>query len=473
MWTAEKLNALADSHPRALVSIVLKLQSQIEALHARFALNSQNSSKPPSTDGFQKPAPKSLRKKSTRKSGGQLGHPGRTLVQVKNPDHVVIHPLEKCPCGCGRSLRRQPVLRYENRQVFDLPPQRLEVTEHRAEIKRCPVSGREVCAAFPSDVSAPTQYGPRFNAWLVYCRVQQLLPLDRIGQMANDLFGHPVSDATVQAALCVADKNLELYRDEVKRQLIRVDIAHADETGVRVMKSLHWLHVVSTRHLTWYGIHAKRGREAIDDFGILISFKGRLIHDCLSSYFKLSCAHGLCNSHILRELIFLHEQLHQTWAESLHDLLLEMRLFVGQRKHIASGCSTKELACWRKRYDAIVELGYAANPYTPPTRGERRRGRPKKSKARNLLDRLKLHAKSVLAFLYDFRVPFSNNQGEQDLRMMKVQQKISGSFRTLHGARAFANIRSYVSTARKNGQNVLDAIGRALSGHPFMPRAPT
>ena len=469
MWTAEKLIALADSKPRALVPIVLEQQSQIEALHARLALNSQNSSQPPSSDGFKKPAPKSLRKKSARKSGGQPGHPGHTLVQVKNPDRVVIHPLEKCPCGCGRSLRRQPVLRYENRQVFDSPPQRLEVTEHRAEIKRCPVSGQEVCAAFPANVSAPAQYGSRFKAWLVYCRVQQLLPLDRISQMANDLFGHPVSAATVQAALDATNKNLVPFGDEVKRQLICAEIAHADETGLRVMKSSHWLHVVSTRYLTWYGVHAKRGREAIDAFGLLISFKGRLIHDCLSSYFKLNCAHGLCNPHLLRELVFIHEQFHQTWAKSLHDLLLAMHDFVEDRKKIDSDCSSKELASWRKRYDTMVALGYVANPYTPSLPKERRRGRPKKSKALNLLDRLKLHAKSVLAFLYDFRVPFSNNQGEQDLRMMKVQQKISGAFRTLEGAQTFARIRAYLSTVRKNKRDVFQEIVNAFIGQPFMP----
>lgn len=473
MWTREQLAVWADTAPQTLIDVVLALQHRIQALEGRLAHTSRNSSKPPASDGYLKPAPKSLRTKSGRKPGGQPGHLGSTLQPVTKPDHVVTHPLDRCPCGCGRSLRQQPVLRYETRQVFELPPQRLDVTEHRVEVTRCPRSGHEVCAPFPPGVNAPAQYGPRFTAWLVYCRVQQLLPLDRIRQMAADLFGHSVSEASVQAALGATATNLAAFRTELAHQLLQAAIVHPDETGLRVASRLHWLHVVSTPRLTWYGVHPKRGSDAIHAFGLLPAFRGRLIHDCWRPYFGLACAHGLCNAHLLRELTFLHEQLGQAWAARLHQLLLDMHRVVAARKQIAAGLAPAQRASWRRRDHAIVAQGCAANPVQLPQSPPHRRGRRKQTKAQNLLDRLQAHARSVLAFLDDFRVPFSNNQAEQDIRMVKVQQKISGSFRTLQGAHTFANVRSYISTVRKHGQDILPAITGALTGHPFIPPAPT
>lgn len=290
---------------QTVVDIVLWLQVEAQAqrkradeLAARLAKNSHNSSKPPSSDGYVKPDPKSLRTKSGLKSGGQNGHPGVTLAPVDKPDFIVVHPLKHCPCGCGASLRRCLLVRHEKRQVFELPPQKLRVTEHRAEVKICPNSGREVSAAFPAGVNAPTQYGPRFIAWLVYLRVQQLIPLERIGQMCADLFGRLVSDASVQAAVGAAHSALAGFEAKVADLIAQTPIAHADETGLRVAGSLHWLHVVSTKSLTWYGVHKRRGGEAIKHFSLLARFAGRLIHDCLAAYFELQCAHGLCNAHL-------------------------------------------------------------------------------------------------------------------------------------------------------------------------------
>jgi transposase len=480
VWTREQLLPLARSNPEALVDIILALQEQVqtlsqrvEALEARLAQNSNNSSKPPSTDGYAKPAPKSLRQKTGRKSGGQAGHPGYTLKPVEHPDHFVLHRLDDCTCGCGGSLREEPAIREEKRQVFELPPQRLEVTEHRAEVKRCPRSGKVICAAWPTGVNAPVQYGPRFSSWLVYCRIQQLLPLDRISQLCADLFGHPVSEATIEAALRVTNASLANFQAEVTHQLRRAAIAHVDETGLRVAGKLHWLHVVSTAQLTWYGVHPKRGREAMDHFGILPYFTGCLIHDCWKPYFGLDCFHGLCNAHLLRELIFLHEELHQAWARRMFDLLLEIRQFVIAQKEIAPMPSIAQLEFWYQRYETILQEGRAANQrkLTQPAQ-PRRRGRVTQTKTQNLLDRLEQEARRVLAFLHNFHVPFSNNQAEQDLRMIRVQQKISGSFRTMQGAQTFANIRSYLSTMRKNGRDILDAIVAALSDHPVIPAAP-
>jgi transposase len=447
----------------------LDLQGRMKALEARLAQNSANSHRPPSSDGYIKPAPKSLRKPSRRNSGGQNGHPGATLPPAAKPDRVVVHRLKRCPCGCGANLRKRPLLRHETRQVFELPPQKLVVTEHRAEVKLCPASGREVSAAFPADVNAPTQYGPRFSAWLVYLRGQQLIPLERVSQMCADLFGRLVSEATVQTAVAQAHQALAGFEAAAADLITQAPVAHADETGLRVAGSLHWLHVVSTKTLTWYGVHRRRGGEAIGDFALLARFAGRLIHDCLSAYFDLNCRHGLCNAHLLRELTFLFDVQRQKWAKRMLDLLLRMRQAVEVHKARDAPWPLRQQAAWTAKYRALLREGFAENPLPKPPRGPRPRGRPKHTKAQNLLLRLEQHESSVLAFLHDPRVPFSNNQAEQDLRMMKVQQKISGAFRTLDGARMFARIRGYLSTVRKNQRNVFQELVAALAGRPFMP----
>ena len=469
MWTREQLLPLARSHPEVLVEIILDLQKRTDTLETRLAHNSANSSKPPSSDGYAKPEPKSLRKKSGLRSGGQNGHPGSTLAPADKPDVIRVHRLKRCPCGCGASLRRQPVLRYDKRQVFDLPQKLLLVTEHQVEVKLCPNTGREVSAAFPADVNAPTQYGQQFNAALVYFRVQQLIPLERISQLCRDIFGQPVSEATVQTVVAATYGELAPFEAKVADLLVQAPIVHADETGLRVAGSLHWLHVVSTSLLTWYGVHKKRGLVALTHFALLPRFAGRLIHDCLSAYFDLKCLHGLCNAHLLRELTFLHEVLHQKWAQRMRDLLLRMHRSVAACRDRAGPFVAPQLAAWILKYQALLLEGFAENPEPQAPPGPRPRGRPKHTKAQNLLLRLRQHERSVLAFLYDSRVPFSNNQAEQDLRMMKVQQKISGTFRTMQGARMFARIRAYVSTVRKNNRDVFQEIIAALAGRPFIP----
>lgn len=470
-WTRKRLEALIRRKPGRVIDMFLDIQSRLKAIEARLAQNSANSHRPPSSDGYTKPAPKSLRKASGRNPGGQNGHPGATLLPANKPDRVVVHRLMRCPCGCGANLRRQPLLRHETRQVFDLPPQKLIVIEHRAEVKLCPNSGREVSAAFPAGVNAPAQYGSRFNAWLVYLRCQQLIPLERIGQMCADLFGRAVSEATVQAAVAAAHDALAGFEAKVADLIAQAPIAHADETGLRVAGKLHWLHVVSTKTLTWYGVHRRRGGEAIKHFGVLARFTGRLIHDCLGAYFNLDCLHGLCNAHLLRELTFLHEVLHQKWAKPMLDLLVRMHRAVAAHQARAGPSALRQQTAWSRKYRAALRAGFAENPLPRPPPGPRPRGRPKHTKAQNLLLRLQQHECSVLAFLYDPRVPFTNNQGEQDIRMVKVQQKISGAFRTLHGARTFARIRAYLSTVRKNQRDVFQETIAALTGHPFMPRA--
>jgi hypothetical protein len=300
-------------------------------------------------------------------------------------------------------------------------------------------------------------------------RVQQLIPLDRITQMAADLFGAHVSQATVQNALAAACRALNGFEAVVAALLARAPIAHADETGVRIAGKLHWFHVAGTKLLTWYGVSRKRGSDAIQGFAVLSRFAGRLIHDCLGAYFQLDCLHGLCNAHLLRELRFLFEVQRQTWAKDMFLLLRRMHRAVQAQRERNGPSAAVQLKAWSAKYQDVLRQGFAENPILSPPGPRRRRGRPKHSKAQNLLLRLRQHEPSVLAFLHDSSVPFTNNQAERDLRMIKVQQKISGAFRTFQGALMFARVRSYLSTVRKHGRDVFQDTVAIFMGSPFIP----
>jgi transposase len=469
-FSREELLNLAKSNPEALVELILALKEQVQALTTqvtalkqRLDTHSRNSSKPPSSDGPATPRTKSLRTPSGKKPGGQTGHTGQTLKQVEHPDHLVRLPLHSC--SCHADLTNETVIGYERRQLFELPEPTLDVTEYQGAIKTCPECGRSVTASFPDDLNAPAQYGPRFRSLLVYLQNQQLLPLRRVSQMMADLYGAPVSEATIGDATRRCDEHLAPFETAVKEALGTGPILHVDESGVRTAGKLHWLHSASTATLTFYGVHEKRGREATEHFKILPDFCGRLIHDFWKPYLSYDCAHGLCNAHHLRELTFLFEQQDQPWAKHMFDLLLTMNDCVSKQKTPFTGNQKKP---WLKQYRDILTLGWKANPL-PTTPRKKTRGRPQKTKAQNLLARLRDHETSVLAFFHDIHVPFTNNLAEQDIRMIKLRLKISGCFRTLPGARQFARIRSYLSTARKQDCNMLQAISQAMIGQPFLP----
>jgi len=449
------------------------LRERVQTLEEQVAKDSHNSHKPPSSDGLDKPKPKSLRPKSDRPTGGQPGHPGHTLRMVEKPDRIVPHRVERCS-GCGRSLAGQKPDRVERRQVHDLPEPKLEVTEHQAEVKTCPC-GCVNRAAFPPEAAAPVQYGPRVKSVAVYLGEYQLLPFDRLAEIMRDLFAcESFSEGTLANFKADCSRRLEPVEAAIRDLAAVAPVAGFDETGVRATGSLHWLHTVSTRLLTWYYAHKRRGREAIDAAGILADYRGRAIHDCWKSYFDYGCDHGLCNGHLLRELIFLWEQQSQKWAKAMIDHLLAIKEAVATAS--AAGLialPTAEQECFLKGYERIVKAGYAQNPAAEPAPGPKRRGRRKQSKARNLLDRFRDHPDSVLAFMRDFAVPFDNNQSERDLRMMKLRQKISGTFRSFQALVNFCRIRGYVSTARKNGLNALDALQRVFLGNPFVPAVNT
>lgn len=466
---------ISDASREELIVLVGELQGQIAQLLARIieledrlAKDSHNSSKPPSSDISRgKPAPKSLRGRSGKASGGQPGHSGHTLCLSDAPDEIIYHSPDFCAC-CGALLLDVPVLGYDRHQVFDLPPVHVQVTEHRALFRVCPCCRMENRGQFPTCAAKPVQYGERVKAALVYLSCYQMLPWERAAGLVGDLFGCSVSEGVLCGALSECSNRLRPVMEGVKAALSEADIAHFDETGQRVAGKRWWLHVASTESLTYYRTHPKRGCEATDDIGILPVFSGRAIHDSWNPYFRYSCRHGLCNSHHLRELTFLLEEHKQKWAGKMKTLLLDIKGCVEEAKtEGGTGLDRQTLLDFNSRYDQLIDEGYLANPEAKRT--DTKRGCVKQSKGRNLADRLSENKEQTLAFMHDFAVPFDNNLAERDIRMMKVHDKISGCFRTEEGARVFDCIRGYISTMRKQGHGPLQVLQTAFSGQPAQP----
>src|SRR5713101_7676581 len=466
MTKDEELEQLRQENS-ALREQVALLSERISVLEAQRAKDSHNSHLPPSSDRFGR-QPKSLRKRSGKQPGGQAGHPGSTLKLSPTPDQVIVHPVEVCQ-HCQHDLREVESLQVERRQVLDLPPKRVLVIEHQAHQKCCPACQQISLAAFPDDVRAPVQYGAAIGAVGVYLVQQQLVPYERACEVVEDLLGPSMSVGTLQGLVKRCAKQLEPVEQQIKAALRRAPVLHQDETGLYVAGQRHWMHVSATEQLTHYAVHPKRGKAALDAIGIMVDFHGVSVHDGWGSYWQFLCQHALCNVHHLRDLTFLYEERLQAWAGEMKELLLDSKAAVAQARAEGRRClHPLEVADWKARYGALLAEGYQANPPDPPPETSRR-GRRKQSAARNLLDRLSKHQEAVLLFLDNFAVPFDNSLAERDIRMVKVQQKVSGCFRSPAGAQAFCRIRGYLSTLRKQGVAVLTALEQALVGHPLSP----
>ena len=455
-----------------LVELYQVQEARIQELEARQNKDSHNSSKPPTSDGLKKPRKHGLRHKSGKKSGGQMGHEGHRLEAVADPKHIVVHAVTRCH-GCQALLEGVEAKKYEKRQVFDLPKElKLEVTEHRAEIKDCPRCGEETEGEFPEGVSQETQYGPRVRAQMVYFNNYQFVPLERTAEIIKDLYQQPISEGVVVAAVKEVARRVTPMVEKVKEHLTYTEEAvHFDESGMRE-SGLKWLHSASTALATFFAIHAKRGQAAMDKIGILPKRKGWCIHDYWKPYLTYQQAkHGLCGAHLLRELTYLVENYQQPWAETMIKLLTEIQKAKSAAQALGQVAFSPELLTdFQNRYDQIVAEGLLANPPLERTEEQAgKRGRVKQTLPKNLLDRLRDHPDMVLAFMYDFKVPFDNNQAERDIRMAKLKQKISGCFRSEDGSEAFCQVRSYISTAHKNEQPILEVLYLALVGKPFIP----
>ena len=436
---------------RSALEVLLVL---VALLLNRMTLNSKNSSKPPSTDPNRKKSSK--QGQSSRKPGGQKGRNGTTLQPVDDPDEVEVLTIDR------RTLPKGPRYReagHESRQVIDIDIARF-VTEYRAQILE-DNQGNRFVAAFPDGVNRPVQYGLNLKANAVYMSQHQLIPYDRVRDHFQDQMHIPVSAGSVFNFNKEAYERLASFGQWAKTQLARSDLLHADETGINIGGKRHWLHCASNASLTWFYPHAKRGTEAMDEMGILPFFKGVLCHDHWKPYYRYDCIHALCNAHHLRELERAWEQDHQQWAREMQALLIEISKAVAD----AGGCLSPDKADqWRRRYRKLLEKADIECP--PPDENQRKskRGRLKRSKARNLLERLRDFEQDVLRFMEVESIPFTNNQGENDLRMTKVQQKISGCFRSMEGAKIFCRVRSYLSTCRKQGMTATHALTLLFQG---------
>jgi len=444
----KKENEALKSEIEILKGLIVALTNEIAELKAKINKNSNNSNKPPSSDGPKKQTIKNSRVPSGKNTGGQPGHEGKTKPLTSSPDTVIeLKPIEGCECG------GQVVVKNENytvRQVSDIINPRLITVEYRAKDGACADCGKEYKASFPMGVEGVVSYGENLQAIVTYLNVYQLLPMKRTTELIKDLFGIDISQATVISSGEEAYKNLEPTEKRIKEDVIGSEVAGFDETGMRVAGKNYWLHTASTDTCTVYSIHPKRGKEAMDAMGILPKFRGTAIHDHWKSYYHYLCAHGECNQHHLRHLKYLYEELGCEWAYEMACLLLRVKrhvdltkLFVASSE--ANSLEQEDIEIYERIYREILENAQKTIEESPLD-------------SQRMVKRLLKYEQETLLFMYDFAVPFTNNGTERDIRMPKAKQKISGGFRTKKGADVFARVRGYISTVKKRGKNVLEGL---------------
>jgi len=463
---------LTEENKRLREEIAL-LHQRIKELESLLSQNSHNSNWPPSQDKSRKKKKRtrSLRKKSNKKAGGQSGHKGHTLEMSTNPDHVQYHRPVRCAHCESEFDPKQAVVRTTRRQVIDIPPIQTEVTEHRSETLCCAECGQETSGSYPEQVTNPVQYGPGIKQVGVYLKIQQLLPYDRTRQCLEDLFQVSLSPGTLQNIVKKAAERLEPIVATIREKIVESDVGHFDETGFYIAGQRNWLHISSTAQLTYYFPHRSRGHKATEEADVLPRFRGTAVHDNWATYWRYeACKHGLCNAHHLRNLTAIEEIEEQHWATHFKALLQSAKHLVkAAQEEGLEELPVVKIKQIERIYDQLVTLALEKNQ--PPEGGwpTGKRGRPRKTKPRNLAERFQKRPSEVLAFVYDFKVPFDNNLAERDIRMLKVQQKISGCFRSEQGAKDFCTIRSYISTMRKQGFNIWEALGSIFSEQILSP----
>ena len=451
---AKKMIAEDKQSSDSLKSMFELLIVIIGLLLQRLGVNSKNSSKPPSQDPNRKRG-STQKGKSKRKPGAQKGHKGSTLELVDNPDETIKIDIDKRSLPQGEYTEQQ----RERRQIVDVII-RKHVTEYQSQVLVNQNTGERFVASFPEDVKVPAQYGATVKSMATYLSQWQLLPYERIAELFNDQAEIPISPGTLFNINSDAFMRLKEFESIAKQKLIASLVAHADETGINVNGKKIWLHSVSNELWTLYAPHAKRGKDATDEIGILPFFHGTLIHDCWGLYFQYPCSHALCNAHLLRELTAVWENDKHQWAQKAEKLLRNTNALV-----LASGglLDHAQMVKISRKYDLIMKQGQKECPVPDPP-SKKKRGRQAKTKARNLLERLMDHKDAVLRFAQDPLVAFTNNRAENDIRMTKVQQKISGCFRSMEGAKIFCRIRSYLSTCRKHKMSATCALQLLFEG---------
>ena len=441
-----------------------ELSKRLAELENQQAKNSKNSHQPPSTDGFVKQT-KSLRKKSERKVGGQEGH---NLGWQETADIVIKHEMVECKV-CGNKLSEVEGEIDEKRQVYDLLVIKVQVTEHQMEKKQCPHCHLVSVSKFPKSIGYWVQYGENIKGLITYLSQYQLIPSQRVEELMKEVFSCEIRQGTIYNLVQKCHQILEPVEEKIKEQIKDSEVTHFDETGTNVNGKGLWMHVSSTESHTHYQVHKKRGREAMDAIGILPKYKGKAVHDGFKSYKDYQCSHYLCNAHHLRELTFIHERFNQPWAEEMIDLLCDINDMVKQAKlDNQTALEQSQITAFELKFQKIIDRGYKANPepVIDPS-PQKTRGRKKRAKPLNLIHRLDLERKQALGFMHDFTVPFDNNLAERDIRMTKLKLKTSGCFRSLKGADAFARIRGYISTLRKQRLDILDSLINLFRGNPL------
>lgn len=447
----EAVYRLIQTYEKRIESLEGQLQmitNRISTLEFQSKKNSTNSHKPPSSDGLRKPKTKSLREKADRKTGGQTGHKGHTLHHVSQPDHVIRYPVTTCDC-CGESLGKELIVGVEARQVFEIPPIQFEVTQHETEIKKCAGCGTKTESEFPEDVQHHVQYGANVKSMILYMMQYQLIPFARTKEFFQDFFDLSISEGTLWNINEKFSAYLtDTFEPQARNQIIQSPVVHFDETGVRSEGKTQWLHTLSTNQVTLQYVHEKRGTEAMNEIDLLPKFKGIAVHDCLASYFVYEkCEHAVCNAHLLRDLKAVYEQTNQTWTQDMMEILL---LAKQQRECQEEPLNPMVVAWMDDTYLDIVEKGYEQNATMANHDAEK------------LLNRLSKRQDSVLLFVENSDVPFDNNLAERDLRMTKVKQKVSGTFRSKTGAQNFAMARSFLGTLKKQKRNLFESIKQVM-----------